>query len=215
MKRIFDTDAVRAQIENLRSERDRIDQAIYALEGALKSIEGLELQRELPLVESRTPSDISLVDAVKNVCVAMQDGITRQRVLVAIERQYPFLKPVPSSVSAALINLSRGDEPMLKIATAGEGRRPSFYSTQGDMDIKLTADEIETLMDPTLIRGTGGWQSLWTILRREFNKETGTISLTPALRARIFHYYYSYGVGGWQARVKRVFRRELPHLFAA
>ena len=44
--------------------------------------------------------------------------------------------------------------------------------------------------------------------------EGGTITLTPELRAKIYRYYREYGQGGWQNKVKRVFRREMPHLFS-
>jgi hypothetical protein len=156
-----------------------------------------------------------LQDAVKRACLEMVDGITRQRVIGAIERNHPFLKPKSSSVSAALINLTKGENPMLRVATEGQGRSPSFYSTEGDLVLRLSADEIATLMDEGALKGTGGWQSLWAALQRQFVKEDGSIRLTPELRARIYHYYHSYGQGGWQNKVMRVFRRELPHLFAS
>jgi len=66
-----------------------------------------------------------------------------------------------------------------------------------------------------LSKVVGGWQSLWTVLQRKFDKATGTITLTPDLRARLYKYYHSYGTGGWQNKVRRVFRRDLPHLFTS
>lgn len=104
---------------------------------------------------------------------------------------------------------------MLKIAIPGRGSAPSVYSTEGDMVVRLNSDEIEALTDPSITKGAGGWQSLWLALQRNFDKPTGQIKLTPELRARIYQYYIDYGTGGWQARTKRVFRRELPHLFPA
>ncbi len=213
MKRAFDPEAIKAQIESLTVERERIDRGIRGLQAVLRNLEGVgELQQELGVQPK--DSDVSLLDAVKAACMEMVDGITRQSVIQSIERAHPFLKPNPSSVSAALINLSRGAQPMLYVGQEGSGRRPAIYSSEGETIRKLTSDEIEGLMDPTARRGTGGWQSLWSVLLKSLNKSSGTIRLTPALRARIWHYYHAYGVGGWQNKVKRVFRRHLPHLFA-
>jgi hypothetical protein len=210
MERLFDSAAIREQITNLTADRDRMNGAIQALEEALQSIES-EASSQPNL---RLASNISLNDAVKKVCIKMEDAITRQRVVSAVESVY-FLKPNPSSVAAALTNLSQGENPMLKIVTHGRGSAPTVYSTEGDMTLRLNADEIKTLTDPTAIRGTGGWQSLWTALQKKFDKAAGQITLTPELRARIWQYYHNYGTGGWQTRTKQVFRRQLPHLFVA
>jgi hypothetical protein len=210
VKRLFDPDSIRVQIANLKTDRDRIDQAIHALESALRNIESLEGQGELALEAPPNPG-LTLHSAVKEACLRMKDNITRQRVLSAIEQQYPFLQPNSSSVSAALINLSKGDDAMLGVATGGRGRTPSIYSTLGTAVIQLNSEEIAGLMEP--INGVGGWQSLFTDLQKRFDKSKGEITLPSALRARIHHYYNYYGVGGYQNRAKRVFRRTLPHLF--
>ena len=103
---------------------------------------------------------------------------------------------------------------MLKLATEGHGRTPSYYSTEGDITVRLSADEISVLTDGSALKGTGGWQSLWAALLKQFDKATGNITLTPALRARIYQYYH-YGEGGWQTKVMRIFRREFPQLFVS
>jgi len=213
MNRLFDPEAVKAQIANLLEDRQRIDQALNALQTALHNIEGLD-QRQLNLAVPGVFSDITLHESVKRACHQMIDGITRQRVIRAIEKTNPFLKPKSPSVAASLINLTKGDNPMLKVAIKSRGRSPAFYSTEGATVHRLSADEIETLMDETSIKGTGGWQSLWIALQKQFDKATGSITLTPELRARIYNYYH-YGTGGWQTRAMRVFRRELPHLFVS
>jgi hypothetical protein len=195
----------------LTADRDRIDQVIQALESALQSIESVSPSP----ANLRFASDTSLHDAVRKVCMSMADAITRQRVMVTIENAYPLIKPNSSSVSAALIYLSKGENSMLKIAIPGRGSAPTVYSTEGDMVLRLSSDEIQALTDLSITKGSGGWQSLWHALQRHFDKATGQIKLTPELRARIYQYYWKYGTGGWQARTKRVFRRELPHLFAA
>ncbi len=209
----FDPNVIEAQIEHLLAEKERIDQAIVSLQTALRNIEGLG-QRELKLLEPGS-GEVTLRDAVKRACMNMVDGITRQRVMNAIERAYPFLKPKSPSVAASLINLSRGDKPMIRVAIEGRGRSPSFYSTEGDTVHRLSGDEIAALLDETATKGTGGWQSLWSCLQKAFDKKTGQITLTATMRGRIYQYYHSYGSGGWQNRVMKVFRRELPHLFAA
>ena len=214
MKRHFDPEAIKAQIANLEADRERIDQAIKALGAVLGSMEGIH-QAELQFNPGPAASEVTLQDAVKRVCMNLVDGITRQRVITWIEREYPALRALPSSVSAALINLSRGENPMLHVAAEGRGRSPAVYSTQGETVIQLRADEIAELMDETATKVVGGWQSLWTVLQRKFDKATGTITLTPDLRARLYKYYHSYGTGGWQNKVRRVFRRDLPHLFTS
>lgn len=210
MKKTFDPEALRAQIDNLRKDRDRVDRAIEALEEALRSMEALDSPRT---ETTFNVGDVTLHDAVKRTCMAMIDGITRQRVIESIEGKYPALRPKSASVAAALVNLTKGDHPLLRVAIEGTGRSPSFYSTQGDTIITLGSDEIEGLLDENATRGTGGWQSLWLGLQRRFDRAKGTITLTPELRARIYHYYRQYGEGGWQTKVRRVFRREMPHLF--
>jgi hypothetical protein len=213
MKRLFDHEAIRAQIANLMADRERIDHAIRSLEDALRSIEKMDgTQPELALDTS--VAETTLHDAVKRCCMAMSDGITRQRVISAVERNHPGLKPKPSSVGASLVNLTKGERPILKVAIEGKGRSPAFYSTEGTVVLKLSSDEIEGLLDENATRGTGGWQSLWLALLKRFDKAKGTISLSPELRARIYHYYHAYGQGGWQNKVKRVFRRELTQMFS-
>ncbi len=214
VNRLFDPEAVKAHIANLLADRQRIDQAVNALQTALRNIESLD-QREFSLEETCVSSDVTLHEAVKRVCLKMIDGMTRQRVVSAIEKTNHFLKPKPPSVAASLINLTKGDHPMLKVAIEGRGRSPAYYSTEGTTVHRLSADEIETLLDETAIRGIGGWQSFWMALQKQLDKATGSITLSPELRAKIYNYYHSYGQGGWQNRLLKVFRRELPHLFIA
>jgi hypothetical protein len=206
----FDPNAIQAQIDNLSAERDQIDQAIVALQGALRNMAGHK-QRELRLSEPGS-EDVTLHDAVKQACMNMVDGITRQRVINAIEGMYPFLKPKSPSVAASLINLTKGDQPMLTIAIEGTGRSPSYYSTEQETIHHLSQDEARDLLDETTTHGTGGWQSLFSSLQKNFDKTNGAIKLTAQQRGRIYK-YYRLGGGGWQDRVKRIFRRELPRLF--
>jgi hypothetical protein len=211
MERLFDSAAIRAQIANLTADRDRIDRTIQALESALQSIES-ETPKQANL---RFASSVSLNDAVRKVCLEIADAITRQRVVKAVENAYPLIKPNSSSVAAALINLSKGENAMLRTAIRGRGSAPTVYSTEGDMTLHLNSEEIQALTDPATTKGLGGWQSLWGALQENFDKATGTLMLTPELRARIYQYYHNYGTGGWQTKTKQVFRRELPHLFVA
>jgi len=103
---------------------------------------------------------------------------------------------------------------MLTIAIEGRGRSPAHYSIQDDTTHELTSDESKELMDPTATKGTGGWQSLFSSLQNNFNKATGIITLTAKQRAQIYQYYH-YSSGGFQDKLRRIFRRNLPHLFAS
>src|SRR6266404_4036681 len=204
MNRLFDPEAIRAQIANLTADRARIDHAIESLENALRSIERLDSsQPQLPFDPSVT--ETTLNDAVKRSCMAIRDGITRQKVLKLIEGNYPNLHPKSASVAASLVKLTKGNQPILNVALEGKGRSPAFYSTEGNIVLKLSQDEIDGLFDESATHGTGGWQSLWLALRKQFDKVKGTITLTPELRARIYKYYREYGTGGWQNKAKRVF----------
>jgi hypothetical protein len=213
MNPLFDPEVIRGQITNLMADRARIDRAIESLEDALRSIESLDsTQPQLPFDPSVT--EMTLHDAVKRCCIVMRDGITRQGVVRMIEMTNPGLHPKPASVASSLVNLTKGDSPILRIAIEGKGRTPAFYSTSGDVVVKLSKDEIDELLDESATHGTGGWQSLWQALLKKFDKANGTNTLTPELRARIYRYYREYGQGGWQNKVRKVFRREMPHLFS-
>ena len=212
MSQPLDPEVIREQLEKWKADRDRLDQAIAALQQILNGMEGRGIQRLLAL-PSAEDAEISLLDAVRGACMKLVDGITRQRVIQTIERMHPFLAPNPSSVAAALLNLSKGPNPLLHLAEPGSGSRPAVYSTEGEMVLKLNSEEIAALNDIRAIRGVGGWQSLWKTLRCLFSKADGTIRLDPARRARILHYYKSYGIGGWQNKVRSVFKRHLPHMF--
>src|SRR5256885_755710 len=72
----FDPAIIQGQIDGLLRERDQIDQAIVALQSALRNIEGIE-QGELRLPDPSLP-ETTLHDAVKRACLGMVDGITRQ-----------------------------------------------------------------------------------------------------------------------------------------
>jgi hypothetical protein len=211
MRSPLDPEPIRQTIATLIADRERMDRAIAALESALRDIEDVKTPQQAEFVVPEVRG--SLHDAVKRACLNLKDGITRQRVITEIERENPFMKPKPASVGASLINLARGDNQMLNTAIEGKGRSPSAYSILGNTVHKLSSDEVANLFDEQNTKGTGGWQSLFGALQKKFDKEHGNILLTPEHRARIYQYYHSYGGGGWQDRIKRVFRRELPHLF--
>src|SRR6476646_998372 len=100
MKRLFDPEPIRAQLDNLIADRENIDRAIESLRSALRSVEGIgQAEFSISLKEANT----TLYDAVRRACLNLKDGITRQRVIAEVEREHPLLKPKPSSVAAALI----------------------------------------------------------------------------------------------------------------
>ena len=130
MNRLFDPEAIRSQIANLMADRARIDHAIESLEDALRSIERLDsTQPQLPFDPSVT--EMTLHDAVKRCCMAMGDGITRQGVVKMIEMTYPHLRPKSASVAASLVNLTKGDQPILKVAIEGAGKKSRILFHRG------------------------------------------------------------------------------------
>jgi len=212
MKRLFDPEPIKTQIANLLADRDAIDKAIEALQAALRNVEGAGAGQSEFSIDLKT-ANTTLHDAVRRACLNLKDGITRQRVITELEREHPFLKPKPPSVASSLINLTKGENPLLAVALQGKGRKPFIYTTQANTLHRLSGDEIKDLFDPITTKGTGGWQSLFSSLQKSFDKAHGTITLTPEQRGKIFQYYRDYGGGGWQERIKRIFRRELSYLF--
>ena len=74
----------------------------------------------------------------------------------------------------------------------------------------LTPDEMAILdrQDP----GTehdGGWQGLIVGLQGKIDRQTGRIDLGDQDLERIARYAFDYGNGGWEARLRAVFEREL------
>ena len=70
MRRLFDPEVIRAQIANLQADRERIDQAVHALEAALRNIEDLDThQKEFPLFDPSANQETTLQDAVKRACL--------------------------------------------------------------------------------------------------------------------------------------------------
>lgn len=215
--RNFEPEAIRQQIENLLIDRERIDRAIRALQSALESLEELP-QQELEFSPENTKvssgGKVTLQEAIMKSCAKIEDAVSRRRVLQVIEKDYPLLKPKSSSVSAALIKLSRGENPFLIQTMEGKGRTGSLYSANHDsLLIKLSAEEASALLDSKNTTGSGGWQSLFASLQQRYNKETGELDLSPQLRSKIYHYYHSYGSGGFQNRARKIFRRHFPSFF--
>lgn len=79
------------------------------------------------------------------------------------------------------------------------------------MKITLNAAEAETLMQH--IEGNGGWQSLFRRLQDGYDPKSGAIQVSDDDVEKIRNYFNEYGDGGWQGRLKRIFRRTLgPNL---
>jgi len=96
VNRLFDPEVIQAQIANLMSERDRIDSAVRALQVALKRIQEARLPQSQLLPDPNTQS-MTLQDRVRQACLEMIDGITRQRVIRAIRpKQKLELNPAAS-----------------------------------------------------------------------------------------------------------------------
>jgi len=79
------------------------------------------------------------------------------------------------------------------------------------MKIKLTEAEIQTLMQH--VEGQGGWQSLFRRLQDGYNQNTGEITVSSGDVVKLREYCNEYGDGGWQGRLRQIFRRTLgPNL---
>lgn len=79
------------------------------------------------------------------------------------------------------------------------------------MKIKLTAAEVQTLMQH--VEGQGGWQSLFRRLQDGYDPKTGEVKISDEDAERLRGYCNEYGDGGWQGRLRQIFRRTLgPNL---
>ena len=79
------------------------------------------------------------------------------------------------------------------------------------LQIKLTAEEAQTLM--RRVEGNGGWQSLFRRLQDGYDPKTGDIIVSGDDADKLRDYCNDYGDGGWQGRLRKVFRRTLgPNL---
>jgi hypothetical protein len=75
------------------------------------------------------------------------------------------------------------------------------------MKIKLLSAEVQTLMQH--VEGQGGWQSLFRRLQNGYDPKTGIITVSDDDVDRLRGYCNEYGDGGWQGRLRQIFRRTL------
>jgi hypothetical protein len=79
------------------------------------------------------------------------------------------------------------------------------------MKINLTAAEVQILMQH--VEGYGGWQSLFRRLQGGYDPNTSEIAVSDEDVERLRGYCNDYGDGGWQGRLRQIFRRTLgPNL---
>ena len=158
-------------------------------------------------------SQTKLVSAIKTVTTELRHNITKPTVLEALRRSYPHLRANPQSVAAALLKMTQGDKPFLYIERRGLGNQPTLYTTEETLIVRLLPAQIKALFAPERTRGTGGWQSLFKRLQNKTNRDSGEIILDRTILLAMRHYYFHYGVGGWQNHLKRIFGMHIPELF--
>lgn len=79
------------------------------------------------------------------------------------------------------------------------------------MKIILMQAEAKVLMQH--VEGQGGWQSLFRRLQDGYDPKTGEITVSDDDVDRLRGYCNEYGDGGWQGRLRQIFRRTLgPNL---
>jgi hypothetical protein len=154
-----------------------------------------------------------LISAIKAVAAELKHNITKATILDALRQSHPHLHANPQSVSAALVKLTQGHAPFLFIAKRGAGKQPTLYTIEPTRIVKLLPTQLKALFAPERTHGTGGWQSLFKRLQNKADRETGEIILDRDVLSAMRHYYFNYGVGGWQSHLKKVFGMHIPELF--
>jgi hypothetical protein len=195
-------------IESLIKDRQNLHKALQAMDKFLATL-GVDLST----LEDANAVQKTLISAVKTVAAELRHNITKATVLEALRRSHPELKANPQSVAAALVKMSLGDKPFLYIEKRGAGNQPTLYTTDRTRVIKLLPAQLKALFAPERTRGTGGWQSLFKRLQNRADCETGEIILDRTMMLAMRHYYFQYGVGGWQNHLKKIFGMHIPELF--
>lgn len=195
-------------ISALLEQRTKLRKALSSLDDMLRSL-GVDPSKRDPNKGAR----ITLAKAIKTVCAQMKNNITKAAILDELRRSFPELNPNAQSVAAALAKLTHGGAPFLYVADRGAGNRPTVYTTDRTWISKLLPSQLETLFDPRRTNGTGGWQSLFKRLQNRTDRETGEIILDRTLLLSMRHYFFHYGVGGWQSHLKSIFGTHMPELF--
>ena len=78
------------------------------------------------------------------------------------------------------------------------------------MEITLSAGEIDVLfLQHPRTERRGGYQSFLVQLQRKTDRATGCLRLSAYDLERIPRYAFSYGNGGWENRLRRIFERHL------
>ncbi len=195
-------------IPALLEERTKLRKALTSLDEMLRSL-GVDPTKR----DSSKGARITLAKAIKTVCAQMRDNITKAAILDELRHSFPELNPNAQSVAAALVKLTHGGAPFLYIADRGAGNRATVYTTERTWIAKLTPLQLDALFEPKRTHGTGGWQSLFKRLQNRTDRETGEIILDRALLLSMRHYFFHYGVGGWQSHLKKIFGTHLPDVF--
>jgi hypothetical protein len=195
-------------IPALIKDRQNLHKALQAMDQFLSAL-GVDVAELI----DKNVAQTTLISAVKTVAAELRNNITKASVLEALRRSHPHVRANPQSVAAALLKMTQGDKPFLYIGKRGVGNQPTLYTTEETRVVKLHHSQLTALFAPERTRGTGGWQSLFKRLQNKANRETGEIVLDRTILLAMRHYYFHYGVGGWQDHLKRIFGMHIPELF--
>jgi hypothetical protein len=195
-------------IKQLIDYRQKLQRALQGIDDVLRAL-GVDVGSlgESALMQT------TLVSAIKTIAAEVKSNITKGAILDRLRRGYPHLNANPQSVTAALAKLTHGHEPFLYIEKRGSGNQPTLYTTDETKVIKLLPAQINSLFDPRRTHGTGGWQSLFKRLQGRTDRDSQEIILDKSTLLAMRHYFFHYGVGGWQNHLKRIFSSHLPELF--
>ena len=195
-------------VESLIRERQKLHKTLDAMDSFLTAL-GIDISQ----LGDRGTIQTSLISAIKAVAAELKHNITKATILDALRRSHPHLHANPQSVSAALVKMTQGDTPFLYIEKRGAGNQPTLYTIEPTRIVKLLPGQLKALFAPEKTRGTGGWQSLFKRLQNKADRETGEVILDRDTVSAMRHYYFHYGVGGWQSHLKKVFGMHIPELF--
>jgi hypothetical protein len=195
-------------IPALVKDRQNLHKALQAMDQFLAA-----LGVDIAALVDKDAAQMTLISAIKAVAAELRHNITKATILESLRRSHPHIRSNPQSVAAALVKMTQGDRPFLYIEKRGAGNQPTLYTTEETRTLKLHPAQLSALFAPERTRGTGGWQSLFRRLQNKTDRDSGEIILDKNIMLAMRHYYFHYGVGGWQNHLKRIFGMHIPDLF--
>ncbi len=203
---LFDRKNILAQRERLIAERNRIENAIGAIDLYLSAM-GSDENTAYSLMKP------TLTNAVRKICHELETKITRTRVMKELESRFPQIDASDSSVAAILSTMASSAPRTLYVEIKGSGRRAAEYGISEPRRFQLNATEAKILLHPDRTVGTGGWQSLFKKLQNNYDRDTKELTFPDSLKTQIYSYLIRYGAGGYQSHLKKILVRHVPEIF--